>query len=186
MKRGSTFQTVASANGLSPEDVPVRVKDSIASKKVMIFIAWNPCGFLLVEALPEGTRFNSLFIREILIDKLDAKLKEMGIKNGIIGQTMHWDNARPHISTQTMDLFAALEIATLPHPPYSPDIAPCDLYLFGYLKHCLRGLTFPDSESLVLAIYEIMAKIDKSVYISVYDEWMTRLERVLELSDYYH
>ena len=63
---------------LCPGDVPVRVKDSIASKKVMIFIAWNPHGPLLVEALPEGTRFDSSFIRDVLIEKLDSNLKMMG------------------------------------------------------------------------------------------------------------
>ena len=100
---------------------------------------------------------------------------------------MHWDNARPHISAETTNLFASLRITTLPHPSYSPDVAPCDFYLFGYLKHCIRGLAFADPEALVSAIHNIMAKIDKNVYISVYDEWMTRLERVLELNgDYYH
>ena len=27
----------------------------------------------------------------------------------------------------------------LPHPPYSPDLAPSDLYFFPVLKQCLQG-----------------------------------------------
>ncbi|UYV75663.1 hypothetical protein LAZ67_13000946 [Cordylochernes scorpioides] len=28
------------------------------------------------------------------------------------------------------------------HPPYSPDLAPSEYYLFGHLKRFLRGMTF--------------------------------------------
>jgi histone-lysine N-methyltransferase SETMAR len=31
----------------------------------------------------------------------------------------------------------------LDHPPYSPDLAPSDFYLFGPLKHHLSGNIFP-------------------------------------------
>lgn len=30
----------------------------------------------------------------------------------------------------------------LEHPPYSPDLSPCDFYLFGPLKEALRGQRF--------------------------------------------
>jgi histone-lysine N-methyltransferase SETMAR len=32
----------------------------------------------------------------------------------------------------------------LPHPPYSPDLAPPDFHLFGSLKDALRGNHFED------------------------------------------
>ena len=40
----------------------------------------------------------------------------------------------------------------LPHPPYSPDLAPSDFHLFGPLKDALRGTRFEDDESVICAV----------------------------------
>jgi hypothetical protein len=32
----------------------------------------------------------------------------------------------------------------VPHPPYSPDLAPCDFFLFPRLKSTLKGKRFQD------------------------------------------
>jgi transposase len=36
----------------------------------------------------------------------------------------------------------------LPHPPYSPDLAPSDFYLFPKMKKHLRGQRFHTSEDV--------------------------------------
>jgi hypothetical protein len=33
----------------------------------------------------------------------------------------------------------ALGFILVPQPPYSPDLAPCEFFLFGYLKQQLEG-----------------------------------------------
>jgi hypothetical protein len=48
-------------------------------------------------------------------------------------------NARPHTARTTLDTIETLKWDTLMHPPYSPDIAPSDLYLFRSLDNHLRG-----------------------------------------------
>ena len=40
----------------------------------------------------------------------------------------------------------------LPHPPYSPDLAPSDFHLFGPLKDAMRGTRFEDDESVIRAV----------------------------------
>ena len=37
-------------------------------------------------------------------------------------------------------------IKTVPHPPYSPDLAPCDFWLFPKLKEKLRGCRYETIE----------------------------------------
>ena len=49
------------------------------------------------------------------------------------------DNARPHTSRQTQCALQQLELPTIPHPPYSPDLAPSDFFLFPLLKKHLKG-----------------------------------------------
>ncbi|GFO12143.1 histone-lysine N-methyltransferase SETMAR [Plakobranchus ocellatus] len=58
------------------------------------------------------------------------------------------DNARPHTSRQTQDALKQLELTTLPHPAYSPDLAPSDYYLFLQLKKCLKGHHYDNDEEV--------------------------------------
>ncbi|RUS85964.1 hypothetical protein EGW08_006293 [Elysia chlorotica] len=49
------------------------------------------------------------------------------------------DNARPHTSRQTQCALQQLELPTISHPTYSPDLAPSDFFLFPLLKKHLKG-----------------------------------------------
>ena len=40
----------------------------------------------------------------------------------------------------------------LPHPLYSPDLAPSDFHIFGPLKDALCGIRFEDDESVISAV----------------------------------
>ena len=42
----------------------------------------------------------------------------------------HQDNAPVHNSILVTDYFTKIGIKTVPHPPYSPDLVPCDFCLF--------------------------------------------------------
>ncbi|CAH2243067.1 histone-lysine N-methyltransferase SETMAR-like [Pararge aegeria] len=52
------------------------------------------------------------------------------------------DNARPHTALQTVTKLRELGLEALPHPPYSPDLAPTDYYFFQNLDNFLRGKKF--------------------------------------------
>lgn len=67
-----------------------------------------------------------------------------------------------------------------PHPPFSPDIAASDFYLFGYLKDRLAGLKFESPDELFEYINEILMKIPKETLINVFFEWEKRLKQVIE------
>ncbi|PNF35252.1 hypothetical protein B7P43_G06857 [Cryptotermes secundus] len=54
------------------------------------------------------------------------------------------DNARPHTAKTTMETLWKLKRNLLTHPPYIPDLAPSDFYLFGRLKSDLQGMRFVD------------------------------------------
>ena len=53
-----------------------------------------------------------------------------------------------------MDTIRQLRWDVLPHPPYSPDLAPSDYYLFARLKHDLAGRHFEDNNSVITAVRE--------------------------------
>src|ERR1043165_1232827 len=47
------------------------------------------------------------------------------------------DNARPHTALRTQQMIQKIGWTRLPHPPYSPDLAPSDYHLFGAMKKSL-------------------------------------------------
>jgi hypothetical protein len=57
-----------------------------------------------------------------------------------------------------------------PHPPDSPDLAPPDFYLFGYIKRCLVGLSFEDADQLLAAVKGVLERIEKVTLHAVFLE----------------
>ncbi|GFW07526.1 histone-lysine n-methyltransferase setmar-like protein [Trichonephila clavipes] len=55
---------------------------------------------------------------------------------------LHHDNAPAHTSNLVQQYLSKHSIAQLRQPPYSPDIAPCDFWLFPRLKMPLKGHRF--------------------------------------------
>ena len=68
----------------------------------------------------------------------------------------------------------------LENPPYSPDIAPSDFWLFGFLNEKRKGTVVLNEEDLILQTKEILSKIDSTLLGTVFKEWIKRLHRVIE------
>ena len=47
-------------------------------------------------------------------------------------------------------------IKTVPHSPYSPDLAPCDFWLFPKLKEKLRGCRYETIEEMKEAVTKVI------------------------------
>ena len=65
---------------------------------------------------------------------------------------MQHSNTGPHASLKTIEHAVNLGWTVLPHPPYSPDLAPSDFQLFGLMKNGLHGQHFPSTETVTAAV----------------------------------
>jgi hypothetical protein len=74
---------------------------------------------------------------------------------------IHADNARSHTAKLSTQYFDESRTKSAPHPPSSPDLAPSDFYLFGYVKRCLAGLSFEDADRLLAAVEGVLEGIEK-------------------------
>jgi hypothetical protein len=61
---------------------------------------------------------------------------------------LHHDNALSDTSVLTQQFLAKYEMAVIPHPMYSPDLAPCDFFLFPKMKLKLKGCRFDTTEEI--------------------------------------
>lgn len=57
-----------------------------------------------------------------------------------------------------------LKFELLPHPPYSPDLAPSDFHLFPNLKKWLAGRKFSTNTEVINAVDGFFADLDKDFY----------------------
>ena len=68
----------------------------------------------------------------------------------------------------------------LPHPPYSPDIAPCDFWFFNKLRGNLYGREFEDGVSLVRAIFHCLEDIPKDEFRKTLENWIKKIKSVVQ------
>ena len=67
------------------------------------------------------------------------------------GALLLQDNNPAHTSQVAMIVATECGFEILPNPPYSPDMAPSDLYLFPKLKFHLRGTQYGSSVGVIEA-----------------------------------
>ena len=111
----------------------------------MATVFWDFKGILLIDYLQKGKTINSEYYCNLL-DQLNVQIREKrpGLQRKKI--IFHQDNAPAHKSVLTMAKINELKYDLLDHPPYSPDLAPSDFYVFPNLKKILAGKRFTSNE----------------------------------------
>ncbi|UYV78689.1 hypothetical protein LAZ67_16002394 [Cordylochernes scorpioides] len=87
---------------------------------------------------------------------------------------LHHDNARPHTAHLVTSFLAKNGTEILPQPPYSPDIAPNDFFLFPKLKAVLKGRHFDTREDIIEKSLQASKSIPKEAYKNCFDNWEKR------------
>ena len=117
-------------------------KPDLHPQKVMLCVWWGMKGIAHWEILSNGCTITAdLYCQQL--NRVAEKLKK---KQDRI-YFLH-DNARPHVAKSTREKLLQLGWVTLPHPPYSPDLAPTDYHLFRSLSDHLREKKFDDENDL--------------------------------------
>nr|QLJ84876.1 transposase-like protein [Dichotomius schiffleri] len=109
------------------------------------------------------------------------KRKSQAIRSVIL---LH-DNARPHTAAATRNKLEALGWETLEHPPYSPDLSPCDFHLFGPLKEALGGQRFDDNEAVKAFVLQWLRRRPKSFYADGIKKLPIRWEKCISRAGEY-
>jgi histone-lysine N-methyltransferase SETMAR len=104
----------------------------------MVLAFFDSKGVIYTNYVPWGTTVNGDYIIKALKNFLKALcLKRPDLEHG--EWMFHWDNAPVHTAEKVQRFLAKKQIQVIPHPPYSPDLAPADYFLFPTLKRELAG-----------------------------------------------
>ncbi|XP_071088847.1 histone-lysine N-methyltransferase SETMAR-like [Haliotis cracherodii] len=130
---------------------PKKFKTQPSAGEVMATIFWDTKGVLLIDYLPRGQTITGEYYYDLL-DRLRTAIlaKRRGkITKGVL---LQHDNARVHICRLAVAAVKRNGFKVLPHPPYSPDLAPSNYFLFPNLKKELRGRHFWSDDELTTAV----------------------------------
>jgi histone-lysine N-methyltransferase SETMAR len=103
-------------------------------------------------------KYNSQFFTETVLPSIKNKLAECRPKSRTTAAHLHVDNAKPHTSKMSIEKMEELGFILVPQPPYSPDLAPCNFFLFGHLKQHLEGQHFTREDHVIAVVREVLTK----------------------------
>lgn len=145
-------------------------KPNIHGKKALLCIWWDQRGILYYELLQPGETVTAVRYEQQLIklsNELQAKRPEWANRHDKM--ILLHDNARPHVAKPVANVIKQLKWEVLPHPPYSPDIAPSDYHLFRSMAHGLSEQRFQNYNDVKKWLDEwIASKQDKFFYDGIH------------------
>ena len=86
---------------------------------------------------------------------------------------LHDDNAPSHRALVTREFLAHNSIISLPHPPYSPDLTPCD-FLFPKMKLQLWGCHFDTLEEIQRESQNVLGTLREQEFQHAFQQWQRR------------
>ena len=97
----------------------------------MLYIWWDQVGVIYYELLkPNETITGEQYRTQLMRFSRALREKRPQYEQSHEKVILLHENARPHVAKPVKTYLGTLKWKFLPHPPYSPDIAPSDYYLF--------------------------------------------------------
>ena len=98
----------------------------------------------------------------------------------------HHDNAPSHRAATTQTAVRQLGFELLSHPPYSPDLSPCDFFIFRVMKTYHRGTLFDDTHELSAAVQVAISNIQPSSFGRCFiQSWLERCRKCIPFNGEY-
>ena len=134
---------------------PKKAKVIPSAGKVMASVFWDSQGVIFIDYLQRGHTITGQYYSDLL-KKLRVQIQEKRPQMMSRGVLYHHDNAPGHTSAVAMATIHECGFELVPHPPYSPDLAPSDFHLFPNLKKALAGRRFASDNDVMTAVEEFL------------------------------
>ena len=127
---------------------------------------------------PSGHTVTGRFYKNSVLKKVKDFYNKKWPSKGWSGVHLLHDNASSHKCEVVKSFLASEKVKVLNHPPYSPDLSPCDFFLFPRLKKMLSVNKYTSRSSLGSAIYQWHQQIPIEDYLSAFRDWVNRLQKM--------
>lgn len=171
---------------LSPKaQRPTKVRQQKSKVKTMVIVFFDSKGLIHHEFVPQGQTVNAKFYLEVMkrlvhrIRRIHPEYQDPGI------WCLSHDNAPGHTATLLTRYYAANQITVLSHPPYSPDLAPADFFLFPKLKLKMKGRFFNDIPAIQAACTAQLKAIPQKDFSDSFKALYRRCEECVNREGFY-
>lgn len=105
--------------------------------KAMLIVFFEIQDVVMAEWVPSGQIVSQHYYIEVLT-KLHERVRRKWPRLWGSRWILHQDNVLSHNALPVMKFLASKNITVLAHPPYSPNLAPCDFFLFQRSNSCSK------------------------------------------------
>jgi len=138
------------------------------------------------EFVPVGQNVNSAFYEEVL----KRLLRRVHRVRPGLHRTGQWmllhDNAPAHSAIRLHQFLAQRGVPVLDHPPYSPDLAPANFFLFPRLKSIMKGTRFADVATVQERVTAVLRSIPTEAFVDSFQKLYERYQKcVVKNGDYF-
>lgn len=153
---------------------PKKARQVRSQVKVMLTVFFDYQGVVHHEYAPKGQTITKEYYIDVLRRLRDAvrrkrpEFKESG------SWKLHHDNAPAHSAHVVQQFLAKHGIPVVSQPPYSPDLAPCDFFLFPKIKMALKGKRFQDVDEIKQNATEQLRGVSKNDFHRCFQKWQER------------
>lgn len=142
--------------------------------KILFSIFFKSTGPVLVHAMERDQKIDRFYYINRCLKPMIKELNRQRPSSGLKNMKLLHDNASSHYHKDVFDYLKEEGLNLLPHPPYSPDLSPCDYWLNDYIK---RNLTDQkDEKSLIKEVTKIVKDIPKEEYRKTFEKLLDRME----------
>lgn len=164
---------------------PIIARRQKTSNRILYAIFFDSTGPVLQIPVPKGRSVTGKFYKENILTPLVDFYQKRRPHTGIRGLKLLHDNAPAHKSVTVREYLKESGLDVLEHPPYSPDLSPCDFWLFPKLKEMLAGRRFESRACIGSAVYQCLERIPKEEYRAAFRKWIDRCKRCVEVDGNY-
>ena len=160
--------------------MPMYCQENRKFEKALFF---NSSGPVIQVPCTSGHTVTGQFYKNSVLEKVKEFYNKKRQNKGWSGVHLLHDNASSHKCEVVMSFLASEKVKVLNHPPYSPDLSPCDFFLFPRLKKMLSGNT--SRSFLGSAIYQCLQQIPKEDNLTAFRNWVKRLQKCVSVKGEY-
>ena len=152
---------------------PMKARQSKSTHKPLMIPFLTALAWIYMHWVPTGQTVNKEYYVEVLREfrKRFRQKRRALFKSG--QWHFHQDNAPVHDSILVPDYLTKMGIKTVPQPPYSPDLAPCDFWLFPKLRGC-RYETIEEMKEAVMKVIDTLTQEDFHGAFQKFLEWFNK------------
>ena len=136
----------------------------------MLSIFFKSVDPVLVRYVEQAQTVNHQYYIDYCLKPLINNIREQRSLCGSRSIKLHYDNGRSHVHKDVSNYLESEGTAIISHPPDSPDLLPCDFWLFDLIKQ--NPTDQNNSKSLCRAVSNFMNSLDKEEYRKTFDKWV--------------